>query len=91
MDNGYGMSEEKQNNIFKPLINNLDDRSDSQRLSGLGIGLILSKMIVDLHGGYINVESQLGRGSTFTFSVPLKPDGKTSNQEKEEKIESINN
>jgi signal transduction histidine kinase len=91
IDNGHGMSAEKQSNIFKPLIDNPHDISDSQRLTGLGIGLILSKMIIDLHGGYIKVESQLGKGSIFTFSVPLSPNGKINMQKEGDRHEGINN
>jgi signal transduction histidine kinase len=43
-----------------------------ERLSGLGLGLALCKMFVDLHGGQIWVKSRVGKGSTFSFSFPLE-------------------
>jgi PAS domain S-box-containing protein len=67
-DNGCGMSKEKQENLFKQ---NRDYRGVSQRFSGLGVGLVLSKMLVELHGGSICVESELHKGSIFTFTIPV--------------------
>lgn len=67
-DTGCGISKERQGLIFK---RDSRGRVDSQRFRGLGMGLVLSKMLVELHGGRIWVESELGKGSTFTFSIPL--------------------
>jgi signal transduction histidine kinase len=47
--------------------------SDRQRHPGLGLGLALSKQVVELHGGRIWVESEPGKGSTFSFFVPRRP------------------
>jgi signal transduction histidine kinase len=72
-DSGCGISKERQSLIFEHnKINNLHNRSDVQRLSGLGIGLFLSKMLVELHKGRIWVESELGKGSNFIFSIPIQ-------------------
>jgi signal transduction histidine kinase len=72
-DSGCGISKERQGLIFEHnKINNLHNRSDVQRLSGLGIGLFLSKMLVELHKGRIWVESELGKGSNFIFSIPIQ-------------------
>ncbi len=67
-DTGRGVSEEEQQRLFQPYHRQINDR---ERLSGLGLGLALCKNLVELHGGKIWVESQVGKGSTFGFSVPL--------------------
>jgi signal transduction histidine kinase len=64
-DNGMGIAPEYYNRIFG-LFNKLDAHSE-----GTGIGLTIVKRIVEFHGGRIWVESQLGKGSVFYFSLPL--------------------
>jgi two-component system clock-associated histidine kinase SasA len=68
-DNGIGINEEEQQLVFDPYYRG---RSDSDRLSGLGLGLALCKILIELHGGQIWVNSRLGEGSTFGFSIPLE-------------------
>jgi len=67
-DNGPGIPEEDQGRLFLPYHRRLDDR---EHLSGLGLGLALCKNMVELHGGNIWVDSKVGKGSTFGFSIPL--------------------
>ncbi len=67
-DTGPGIKEELQERLFNPYYRVEGDR---ERLSGLGLGLALCKTLVELHGGRIWVESHLGKGSTFSFSIPL--------------------
>jgi len=67
-DTGRGISKREQQRIFEPYHRTEGDRG---RLSGLGLGLALSKKLVELHGGQIWVKSRLGEGSTFGFSLPL--------------------
>jgi len=68
-DNGPGIAGEEQQHMFEPY-----HRMEvaGERLSGLGLGLALCKMLVDLHGGQIWVKSHEGEGSTFSFSLPLE-------------------
>jgi len=67
-DNGPGITKEEQARIFMPYYR---IEADRQRFSGLGLGLSLSKQLVELHGGRMWVESELGKGSTFAFSLPI--------------------
>ena len=46
-----------------------------REIGGSGLGLSIAKSIVSLHGGEIWVDSELGRGSTFSFTLPLARDG----------------
>ena len=66
-DTGRGMSREEQKGLFEPY-----HRLDKDSSGGLGLGLALCKMLVELHGGQIWVRSNVGRGSTFGFSLPLE-------------------
>jgi len=68
-DNGPGISDEEQKRLFIPYHRRVEDR---ERLGGLGLGLAISKTLVELHGGRIWVKSEKGKGSTFGFSLPLK-------------------
>jgi signal transduction histidine kinase len=67
-DTGVGISEADRGVIFDEFRQAEDDFARSQE--GTGLGLTLSKRLVELHGGRIGVESEPGRGSTFTFDIP---------------------
>jgi two-component system aerobic respiration control sensor histidine kinase ArcB len=67
-DTGYGIPEEEQRRLFRPYHRQIGDR---EHLSGLGLGLALCKNLVQLHGGRIWVQSQEGKGSLFSFSIPI--------------------
>ena len=71
-DTGRGIPEEEQRRLFQPYHRQLSDR---EHLSGLGLGLALCKNLVQLHGGRIWVQSQEGKGATFSFSIPISPLG----------------
>ncbi len=71
-DTGRGMAEEDLKTIFQPYERLARSK---ERATGLGLGLGLSRALVELHGGTIWVESQVGRGSRFAFSIPLKGSG----------------
>ncbi|WP_373536458.1 MASE1 domain-containing protein [Microcoleus sp.] len=65
-DNGVGISPKQQESLFELYVQD----PNSRQLTGLGLGLYLSKQIIKAHGGEIGVESTPGGGSTFWFSLP---------------------
>jgi len=69
-DFGIGLSEEQREKIFERFYR-VEDKTYST--SGLGMGLYISSEIIKHHKGIINVESQLKKGSTFYFELPLLP------------------
>jgi len=69
IDNGIGIADEQLPRLFKPYSRLNADR---QRHPGLGLGLALAKQVVELHGGRIWVISQPGKGSNFSFTIPLR-------------------
>lgn len=69
-DTGHGIEEKFFTTIFERFYHHEADTQDA----GVGIGLALSKGIVELHGGRIGVESEVGVGSTFTVTLLLNPD-----------------
>jgi len=69
-DTGVGIAPEDQPRVFEEFQQAGKDPERSRE--GTGLGLTLAKRFVELHGGRIWVESELGKGSTFTFTVPLR-------------------
>ena len=69
-DSGIGMSQEQQQNLFQAF--HQAESNTSRKFGGTGLGLSISKNIVGMMGGEIGVESAVGKGTTFTFTVQLK-------------------
>ena len=72
-DTGPGMSERQKKHIFEPYRR--PESGVRVRPYGMGLGLALCKMFIDLHEGQIWVRSRLGKGSTFGFSLPVETPG----------------
>lgn len=69
-DTGIGISEKDMEKLFKAYEKL--DLGISKKYEGTGLGLVISKYLVEMHGGKIAVVSKFGEGSTFTFLLPLK-------------------
>jgi len=69
-DSGPGIAPEDQARIFEEFQ---QAAAGKEQREGTGLGLALSRRLVELHGGHIWVDSQLGKGSTFVFTLPVPP------------------
>jgi signal transduction histidine kinase/HAMP domain-containing protein len=70
-DTGVGIAAEDQPAVFEEFR---QVGASAKRVEGTGLGLALSRKFVELHGGTIWVASEVGKGSTFTFTIPLRPE-----------------
>jgi signal transduction histidine kinase len=70
-DTGVGIAPEDQEAVFEEFrqVGTAD-----KKVEGTGLGLALSRKFIELHGGRIGVRSQIGTGSTFTFTIPVRPE-----------------
>ncbi len=68
-DEGSGISEDDQKQLFGRFYRS----RESRQTAGLGLGLYITRMLVEAHGGRIGVTSTLGEGTTFTFHLPIAP------------------
>lgn len=101
-DTGIGIPENRYEDIFNS-FEQLEISSDNREYQGTGLGLSITKKIIELHGGQINVTSELGKGSTFFFTLPkgaaaatveeeterIRPKIKVEEDELEETIEEL--
>jgi signal transduction histidine kinase len=69
-DTGPGIAEKDQNKIFEEFQQ--ADASITKQKGGTGLGLAIAKRIIEMHGGRLWVQSEVGHGSTFSFTVPIK-------------------
>jgi PAS domain S-box-containing protein len=77
-DTGVGLSPDDIAVIFD-LFRQVDE-SPTRAASGTGLGLAIAKKLVEMHDGQISVQSTLGEGSIFTFSIPLEPQSGAKNE-----------
>jgi signal transduction histidine kinase len=68
-DEGCGLCPEDQERIFEPFFRSAHTPTDVER--GSGLGLAIARTIVEQHGGLISVESEVGKGTAFRFTLPL--------------------
>lgn len=73
-DNGPGIAKEDYDNIFQPFTQL--DSSHNRFYGGTGLGLFLVKKFVEMHGGKVWLESEMGNGSTFYFELPISGEQK---------------
>ncbi|BAZ67062.1 MAG: hybrid histidine kinase/response regulator HrmK [Pelatocladus maniniholoensis HA4357-MV3] len=83
-DTGIGISQEHQAELFQPYFQ--ISNSVVSRNEGTGLGLVVTQKLAELHGGRVEVESELGHGSRFTIVLPLKQKCET---EKVEEVEEL--
>lgn len=69
-DTGAGIAEADQQKVFEEFQQ--ADSSSTRKQGGTGLGLTIAKKIIEMHGGRIWVESSLGKGSTFSFTLPVR-------------------
>lgn len=70
-DTGIGISQDKLQHIFDMFTQ--ETSSTTRKFGGTGLGLAICKRLIELQGGSIRVESELGKGSTFSFAIPYQP------------------
>jgi signal transduction histidine kinase len=68
-DTGVGIPPEDQRDIFDKYAQARSRATRSEK--GTGLGLYITRQLVELHGGKIGVKSEVGKGSTFSFTIPI--------------------
>ncbi len=79
VDSGIGISVEERDKIFESFVQ--ADASITRKYGGTGLGLSITKDLLQMMGGTINLESEKGKGSTFSFSLTFQTTGETVEEE----------
>lgn len=85
LDNGIGMSDSAIATVFEPFSQ--ADTSTTRRFGGTGLGLPITKRIVEMLGGTLQIDSEEGEGSTFTVTIPIQEAAKPGALEREAQLE----
>ncbi len=70
-DRGLGIPSDEQQKMFEKFYRG--NNAVARRIRGSGIGLSITKNVAEMHGGDVLVESEPGKGSTFTLRIPIRP------------------
>jgi signal transduction histidine kinase/DNA-binding response OmpR family regulator len=84
IDTGPGIAPEDQEKLFQPFMQ--VDGSLTRKTGGTGLGLSICRALVEMHGGRIGLESQVGKGSRFFFSLPIKSNVSSPLEPEDKKI-----
>ena len=84
-DEGIGISKENQQSIFKPFSQ--EDAATTRKYGGTGLGLSISVAFVKMLGGELKLQSVIGKGSTFYFSIPVEIGAEVKGKEEKRDIE----
>ncbi|MGC8478971.1 MAG: ATP-binding protein [Candidatus Micrarchaeia archaeon] len=87
-DTGIGISDDDKRKIFKKFYQAPKKDLVKQDGAGTGLGLSITKDIISLHGGKITFESQQGKGTTFSFILPIRPREKKKEKQQPQQVES---
>ena len=85
-DTGHGIPEEKLEVIFEKFAQLEDDTTRERAERGTGLGLYVVNRIIELHGGRLEVESEVGVGSTFTICIPTGPESEAPVEYRDEQF-----
>lgn len=79
-DTGIGIGEDDIRRVFKPFERQVGEGTDNKTTGGAGLGLTLVKNIIELHGGEVEIDSQVDKGTSITLILPLKAQYETGKE-----------